>query len=103
MEFLLAVLVVAFGVYIGYQYYKVKTATGHEPTVLDLVEEVKVDVEAVEAKAEVAVEVVKTEVKKAAPKVKKAAKKVAAEVVEEAKEVKAKVVKKKKPNIKVAE
>ena len=97
MEFLIIVVVLAVGLYVGYKYYQVKTALGTEPTVFDLVDEVKVDVQAVEAKAEVAVEAVKAEVKKAAPK----AKKVANEVVEEVKEVKAKVTKK-KPNIKIA-
>lgn len=97
MEFLIIVVVLAVGLYVGYKYYQVKTALGTEPTVFDLVDEVKVDVQAVEAKAEVAVEAVKAEVKKAAPK----AKKVADEVVEEVKEVKAKVTKK-KPNIKIA-
>lgn len=101
MEFLIIVVVLAVGLYVGYKYYQVKTALGTEPTVFDLVDEVKVDVQAVEAKAEVAVEAVKAEVKKAAPKAKKAAKKVADEVVEEVKEVKAKVTKK-KPNIKIA-
>lgn len=101
MEFLIAVVALAIAGYIGYKYYQVKTALSPEPTVFDLVDEVKVDVQAVEAKAEVAVEAVKAEVKKAAPKAKKAAKKVADEVVEEVKEVKAKVTKK-KPNIKIA-
>lgn len=86
MEFLIAVVALAIAGYIGYEYYKVKTSLNREPTVLELVKEVKVEVEAVEAKAEVIV-----------PKVKKAAKKVKNEVVEE---VKAKVTKK-KPTLKV--
>lgn len=97
MEFLIIVAALAIAGYIGYKYYQARTALGTEPNVFDLVQEVKVDVQAVEANAEVAVEAVKAEVKKSAPKVKKAAKKVA----EEVKEVKAKVTKK-KPNIKIA-
>lgn len=99
----LVIVAIALAAFVGYEFYKAKTAFTSKPTVLELVEEAKVELAAVEAKAEVVAAVVKDEVKKAAPKAKRAAKKVVEEVKEEVEEVKAKVTRKRKPNIKVAD
>lgn len=96
MEFLIAVVILALGAFIGYKYYQTLQA-GEQPAVLDL--PVEAVVESAPA-AEVTDPVVETEIKKERPK-KAPAKKTAAKS-ETYRETPAKAApKKKKPTMKV--
>lgn len=99
MEILIAVVALAIAGYFGYQYYQAKKAA---PDIYDLPEaaEVKVEVTAVEAKAEAVIAPIKVEAKKAAPK--KAPAKKAVAKKDETKAPAKKPAAKKKPNIKIA-
>lgn len=68
MEFLVIAVGFVVAAFFGYHYYKTKTSIGIKEDVLDLVQEARVEVKAVDAKAEVATVEVKAAPAKKAPK-----------------------------------